>query len=127
MAASLQPEILAEVNASYTFIIDDLVGFAEGEHQSFVNYVRVIADTERLTNVVIGDQYADASFLEETNDLLYVEHRDRIDAGERLVEQDEARPGRERARYLDPAALAARKGQRRGLSQVSDVEIPQKS
>src|SRR5215467_14026656 len=91
----LQPEILAEVNASYTFIIDDLVGFAEGEHQSFVNYVRVIADAERLANVMVGDQDADSSFLEETDDLLYVEHRDRIDACERLVEEDKARPGRE--------------------------------
>src|SRR5215467_12936608 len=85
----LQPEILAEVNASYTFIIDDLIGFAEGEHQSFVNYVRVIADAESFANVVVGNEDADASFLEKTDDLLYVEHGDRIDAGEGLIEQDE--------------------------------------
>ena len=34
-SSGLQPEILAEVDASYIFIIDDLVGFAEGEHEPF--------------------------------------------------------------------------------------------
>src|SRR5215831_4248155 len=123
--APLQPEILAEVNASYTFIIDDLIGFAEGEHQSFVNYVRVIADAKSFANVVVGNEDADASFLEKTDDLLYVEHGDRIDAGEGLIEQHEARAGREGGCDLDPAPLAPRKRQRGRLPQVSDVEVSQ--
>src|SRR6266436_5090978 len=36
-ALPLQPEIFAEINASYVFIIDDLVGFSESKHQSIVD------------------------------------------------------------------------------------------
>src|SRR5437773_1572065 len=42
MRFPLQPEIFAEINASYVFIINDLVRFAEGEHQSVVDDVGVV-------------------------------------------------------------------------------------
>src|SRR5690242_8616256 len=100
MAPPLQPEILAEVNASYIFIIDDLIGFAEGEHQAFVNYVRMVANPEGFPHVVVRDENADAAFLQKADDFLNIEHGDRIDAGERFVEEDEARARRERARDL---------------------------
>jgi hypothetical protein len=47
---------------------------------------------------VVRDEHADSPFLQEPDDLLDVEHGDRIDAGERLVQQDEARVRRESAR-----------------------------
>ena len=55
---------------------------------------------------------------------LDVEHRNRIDAGKRLVEQHEARRGDQGAADLDPAPLAA--GQRVGvvLRQVRDARAP---
>src|SRR5258708_35116480 len=123
MGPPLQPEILAEVNASYVFIIDDLVGLAEREDQAFVDYVRVVADSQGLPHVVVGDEDADTSFLEKTDDLLYVEHRDRVDSREWLVEEYEGGSCCERARDLDTATLAARERKRRGLSQVRDVQI----
>src|SRR5262249_52455281 len=107
--------------------IDDLIGFAESEHQSFVNYVRVIADAESFAHVVIGDEDSDASFLEEPDDLLYIQHRDGIDAGEGLVEQDEAGTGRERSRDLDAPALAAGERERGRLTQMRYVEVAQQA
>src|ERR1700704_2217784 len=123
MVPPLQPEILAEVNASYVFIIDDLIGLAEGEHQTFVNNVRMVADSEGFAHVVVRNEDADAAFLEETDNFLYVEHRDRVDTGEGLVEQYEAGARRESARDLDAAALAAGEGEGGGLSQMCDVEV----
>ena len=46
--------------------------------------------------------------LQVEDDALDFEHLDRVDAGERLVEQQEARLDDQRARDLDAAPLAAR-------------------
>src|SRR2546427_8900763 len=104
-ALSLQPEIFAEINASYVFIIDDLVGFAEGEHQAVVDDVGVVANPQRLPHVMVRDEDADAAFLQKADDFLNDEERDRVDAREGFVEQYEARTRRERPGDLDAATL----------------------
>src|SRR5436309_14146891 len=43
MRCPLQPETFAEIKPAYVFIIDDLVGFAEGEHKSGVDEAGVAA------------------------------------------------------------------------------------
>src|SRR5437867_12183618 len=68
-------------------------------------------------------EHPDAALLEEPYDALDVEHRDRVDAGEGLVEQDERGAGAERARDLQPPPLASRQRDRGVLAQVRDVEI----
>src|SRR5881296_3635686 len=125
MRCPLQPEIFAEINASYVFIINDLVRFAEGEHQSVVDDVGVVANPQRFPHVMVRDEDADAAFLEKADDFLNVEYRDRVDAREGFIEQYEARARRERPGDLDAAALAAREGERGRLSQMCDVEITQ--
>src|SRR5258705_10221000 len=105
MRCPLQPEIFAEINASYVFIIDDLVGFAESEHQSVVDDVGVVANSQRFPHVVVRDEDADAAFLEKADDFLNVEYRDRIDAREGFIEQYEARARREGLRDLNIAHL----------------------
>ena len=65
----------------------------------------MVADAERFAHVVVGDEHADAAVLEEPDDLLDVEDRDRVDAGEGLVEQDEGGVGRERPGDLDAPSL----------------------
>src|SRR5438067_5004172 len=96
---------------------------ARGEHRTFVDDVGAVADAEGFPNVMIRYEYADAALLEEPNDALDVEHRDRVDAGERLVEQDERRLGAERARDLEAPALAARERDGGVLAQVGDVQV----
>ena len=59
------------------------------------------------------------------DDLLDVGHRDRVDAGERLVEQDELRRDHQRARDLDAAALAARQRVGRRVGQRRQVQLVQ--
>jgi len=88
-----------------------------------VDDVGAVADAQGLAHVVIGDEHADAARLEETNDALDLDHGDRVDAGEGLVEQDEARVGRERPGDLDPATLAARERGRRRVAQVVHVQV----
>ena len=75
-------------------------------------------------HVVVGDQNPDAALAQLGDDRLDVEHGDRIDAGEGLVEQHEGRRGDQRAADLDAAPLAA--GQRVGvvLGQMRDARAP---
>src|SRR6185503_19024647 len=75
--------------------------------------------------VVVGNQHPDAARFQETDDLLDVPHRQRVDACEWLIQQDERRLGAERTRDLEPPALAARKRQRGVLAQVRNVELGQ--
>ena len=73
-----------------------------------VDDVGASADAEGFTHIMVGDQHPDAARGQFANDALDVEHRQRVDARKRLIEQDEARLGGQRARNLDPAALARR-------------------
>jgi hypothetical protein len=54
---------------------------------------------------------------------LDIQHRQRVDAGERLIEQDEPRLGRQRARDLDPPALAARQAMPQAVAHMADVQL----
>src|SRR5207237_3458704 len=98
---------------------------ARGEHRTFVDDVGAVADAEGFPNVMVRYEHADAALLEEPNDSLDVEHRDRVDAGERLVEQDEGRARAERACDLEAPPLAAGERQRGVLAQVRDVQVLQ--
>src|SRR5207244_8301458 len=71
----------------------------------------------------VAYEHAYAALLEEPYDALDVEHRDRIDAGEGLVEQDERGPRAQRPRDLQAPPLASRQRDRRVLAQVRDVEV----
>ena len=67
-----------------------------------------IDQAQGLADVVVGDQHADAAPFQMLHQHADVADRDRIDAGERLVQQHEARAVGERAGDLAASALAAR-------------------
>ncbi len=72
---------------------------------------------------MVRDQDAESAVAQLANHQLNVGHRDRIDAGERFVEQQEGRFGRDRARDLDPAALAARERVAARVDQLREAEL----
>src|SRR2546427_12498641 len=76
---------------------------------------------------MVRDADTDAAFLEKANDFLNIEHRDRVDARERLIEQYEGRTRRKSSRDLDAAALAAGQRQCGGLPEMRDIEIAQQA
>ena len=75
--------------------------------------VGAVDDVERLAHIVVGDQHADAAMLQVRDEVADVGDGDRVDAGERLVEQDVIRLGREGPGDLYPATLAPGERQRR--------------
>src|SRR5689334_5045740 len=124
-AWGLQTKMLAQVHLPYAFIINDFVRSPASEDGPVVDDVSAVADAQGFAHVMVGDQHADFALFQETDDLLYVEHRDRINPGERLVEENETRMTRERPRDLDATALAAREADRRAVAQMTNVQIVQ--
>src|SRR5665213_1093179 len=104
---ALKPEFLTKVKAPYIRIVDDLVRAALGQYLTGIDDIRAIGQSERFPYVVIGDQHTNTPIGEMADEILNVAHRDRIDAGERFVEQHVVRPGRQRAGDLDAPTLAA--------------------
>ena len=84
-----------------------------------------IDEVERFTHIVVGDQHADAAVAQMADQLADVVHRDGIDAGQRLIQQDVGWVGRQRAGDFDPAALAARERNGRGVADMRDAELGQ--
>src|SRR5688500_13526234 len=79
---TLQTEVLPEVDFSYALIINDFFRLAVGEDGAFVDDVSAVADAESLSHIMIGDDDADPPLFQEPDDLLDLEHGDRIDARE---------------------------------------------
>src|ERR1700687_1530922 len=79
---SSQTEVLSQIDLSYTVIIDDLLGLAVGEHRAVVNNVRPVADSPRVSHIVIGNDPPDAACLQELDYLLYFQDGNRVDACE---------------------------------------------
>ena len=74
---------------------------------------------------MVGNEHADAAFLQVLDKVLNLDDRNRVDAGERFVEQDEARRGRERARDLHAPALAAGEADAEGVAPLGDMQVVQ--
>src|SRR5262249_41627092 len=85
--------------------------------------IRSVANSKRLSDVVVRDQHPYAALAQLRDDGLNVEYRNRVDTGKRLVEQHEAGLGAQRAPDLAPPPLTA--GQRVGVMrrQVGDAEL----
>ncbi len=77
-----------------------------------------IHNIECFTHVMIRDQHTDTAFAQMRDQFTYFADRDRIDTGQRFVEQHELRARRQRAGDFDAAALAARQSQRRRAAQM---------
>src|SRR5579863_396530 len=88
-AASSHAKIFAQIVTAHVGMVDDLVGRPFGQNMTAVDDIGAVDQTERLANIVIGDQHTDAATLEVTHQILNVADRDWVDAGEGLVEQHE--------------------------------------
>ena len=97
------------------------------QHAAITDDVGVVTNTQCLAHIVIGDQNTDATLLEETDDALNLDHRDRINPGKGFIKQDETGLCRQRPCNLNAPALATRQGQGRRLAQVLDAQVLQQT
>src|SRR6185436_12625302 len=92
-----QLEAFAEVDGAGAVGGRELLRRALFEDLSGREDVRAIADGERVADVVIGEEDAEAAFLQLADLALELVDVDGVDSGERLVEEHEAGRGEERA------------------------------
>src|SRR2546429_8698655 len=121
----LHPEILPQIYSSYFFVARQLVRRSRAEYSAVVNYIRSVCNRQSLANVVISYQHADAALTQLLQNSLYINHRYRINPGERLIEQDEPRFYHQTSRDLSPATLAPRELVRFCVTHICDVEFAQ--
>jgi hypothetical protein len=74
---------------------------------------------------MVGDQDPQTAVAQLADHRLDVGDRDRIDAGERLVEQQKRRLGGDRARDLDAPPLAARQRVAARVDELRQTELGQ--
>src|SRR6187551_2330472 len=81
----VQPELSPQINPPDFLVGRQAVWRAALENHPAMHDIGAIGDAQRLAHIVVRDEHADAAVLEVEDDLLNVAHRDRIDAGERLI------------------------------------------
>src|SRR4051812_27102079 len=90
-ARMLPFEGLAEIDPLHIGILAKRFRSTGAEDLSIVNNVGPVRDGKSLADVVIRNQYSDTAALQISDNPLQLEYLNRIDSGERLVEQQEAR------------------------------------
>src|SRR5688572_30655845 len=87
----VQTEVGPQINPPHVLVRGQLIWCAAAEDRTVVDDVCAVGDPKRLAHIVIGDEHADSALLQVKDDLLNIGDSNRIDAGERFVEQHEAR------------------------------------
>src|SRR5438045_2039422 len=82
---------LASIHSPSLLRNGDLRGRSGLEQASFDEQHGAIANAQRLADGVIADEHSDAALAQCPDQTLQLVHRDRIEPGERLVEEQEAR------------------------------------
>ena len=95
------------------------------DHFALVDQIGAVHQLEGLAHVVVGDQDAQPALLEPAHDLLHLVDRDRVDAAERLVQQQQLGAGDQRAGDLQPPLFAAAQRVGLALGQARQVQFLQ--
>src|SRR3954453_3783867 len=119
----LEREALAEVEAPDLLVGDQRFGSTLEQDLSVVDDAGAVDDVERLADIMVGNENADVALLELAHQLADIGDRNRVDAGEGLVEEHDLRLGRERWGYSAPPPLAARQCHRRSVAQRGQTEF----
>src|ERR1700735_3618501 len=104
----VESEAFSQIDAANVAIGGKLEGRARGENLAFADDVGAIGDGQRIPDVVIRHQDADACLAQVRNDLLDVHHSKRIDSGKRFIEQDKRRGKHQRTGNFEAPSFAAR-------------------
>lgn len=122
----LHRKSIAKIQFSADRIVDQEVPTAFPENASFVDQVGSVDQFERLAGVVIGDENGEAGLPEFGDDGLNFVHRDGVNAGEWLIQHDEARLSHERASDCKSTFLSTGTGQGDIVPNMSDAETLEK-
>src|SRR5437868_8181853 len=102
-----QREALSQIDSFHLRIVTQLLWRPRPEDLSLINDVSAIGYRQCLSHVVIRDQHSDSARFQIKNDLLQIQHGDRINSRKRLVQQNERWTNAQTAGDLHTASFAA--------------------
>src|SRR5574343_796585 len=103
---TLETEVLTQIDLAHGFVFNDVRRMPRGQHGAFADDIGAVCNAQRFTDVVVGNQHANAALLEEADNFLDLEHGNWVNAGERFVEQNKSRLRSQCACNLDSATFA---------------------
>ena len=103
----LQFEFVPQVGLSYSLAGRYLIRGAVFKNLAINQDVRVVAGAEGFSDIVIGDEHADTSSFEMTDNIFYVIDRQRVDTGEGLIQQYEGWIGGQSSGYFEATFFTA--------------------
>src|SRR6187551_1523670 len=86
-ATWLELEALAQIETADVRIPDQIVRAAGEQHLATIDDAGAVDDIERLSDIMVGDEDADITFLQFADQVANVLDRDRIDPREGFIEQ----------------------------------------
>src|SRR5215471_14081761 len=98
--------MLSEINPLDLGVISEFLWSAGSENRSIVDDISAISDLQGFSDVVISDKNPDLLGFQMINDSLNFQHRNRVDARKRLIQQDEFRRNDQRPRYLHSTSFS---------------------
>ncbi len=102
----------------------DLRGAAFGDHPSAVQHDDAVAEPHDQRHVVVDHQQADSGLVAKPREIAQeLVGFGRVHSGRRLVEQQVARPERQRPRDLEPALGAVVERRRGPVGEIGEAEI----
>ena len=87
--------------------------------------IGAVNDFQCFAHIMVGDQHANATVLQMLDQITDFANRDGVNAGQRLIQQDIGRVGRQGARDFAAPAFTARKRQRGCAAQMRNAEFRQ--
>src|SRR6266496_1434672 len=69
-ASRLHSELFAEIQPADFRVVDDVLGIALAQHLTRIDDVGAVGQAERLANIVVGDEDADAAFFQVADKVL---------------------------------------------------------
>src|SRR2546421_2122962 len=125
LSLSFQLEPLAQVHGAGALRSGDLGWGARLQKAPLDEQDGAVADAQGLTNGVIADEDAEPPLAQFPDQPLQLVHGDGVDAGEGLVEEEEARLGEQRPRDLRPTPLPSRELLAQRVGHAEQVELLQ--
>src|SRR5690606_8216618 len=124
--ASSELEVAPEVGGPHLRVGGEVLRGAVEAHAAVEHQHHAVGYRQRLAHAVVGEQHTEAAAGPEVVDEgLYLAYRLRVDAGERLVEQQEVGVDGQAPGDLEAPALAARQRVGAVVGQVAEVELLQ--
>ena len=105
--------------------MDQFIRGALFQDDALVENISPVADTQGFPDVVVRDEHAQIPVSQVTDNVLDISHRQGVDAGKRLIQDDKVGGGDQGPGDLDPAPLTPGEGRGLLVGQVRNPQIGQ--